>query len=269
MGSSLVEKYGPWAVVTGASSGIGKEFAIQLAAAGLNVVLIARREERLLALADELSGKYRILTHTVAIDLTRADAVDVIDSSCGEYDIGLLVNNAGAAHPGAFLKQSTEKRLSVIDLNVKAPVALTYRFANKMVQRKKGGIIFVSSIAAHTGSPYLASYSATKSYLLSFGTALNIELKKHNVDVTTILPGPTSTEMMDMEGVDHTKMPDMFMEPSVVAKVAIKALGNKSFVTPGIMNRIMSFMMSRIFSKGFAQNMFGGMLAKSMDKSLL
>ncbi|GLR73092.1 SDR family NAD(P)-dependent oxidoreductase [Agaribacter marinus] len=269
MTNKIKQKYGPWALITGASSGIGAEFANQLAGQKMNLILVARREERLKALADKLSTTFNVLVDIIAADLTKQEDLQRIKTASNEREVGLLINNAGAAYPGAFLKQSLEKRQSVIDLNIKAPIALTHHFADKMVERKRGGIIFVSSVAAHMGAPYIASYAATKSYLLSFGTALGCELDKHNVDVTTILPGPTRTEMMEMEGVDTSKMPDMFMEPSSVVNVGLNALGKKTFVTPGAMNRMMGFMMSRIFSKHFAQKMFGGMLSKSMDKSLV
>lgn len=265
----FLQSYGKWALITGASSGIGKAIALQLANKGLNVVLLARRKDKLTELALLIEKQYKVKTLVLVADLVDPDSIQAIKSQTKHLEIGLLVNNAGAGFPGAFLKQEREKRAYVIKLNVLAPMELTHIFADRMVERKRGGILFVSSIAAHMGAPYLANYVATKSYLLSFGTALEKELKKHNVGVTTLLPGPTRTEMMEMDGVDHNKMPDMFMSAEAVAEAGIKKLGKGSFVTAGRMNKMMGFMMSRVMSKNFAQSLFGNMISKAMDRRLL
>lgn len=267
--SSFVKQYGPWALITGASSGIGREFALQLADLGLNTVLLARRKDKLAQLAHTIESRHAVKTKVLAVDLVEPEATKIIAEATQDISIGLLVNNAGAGFPGAFVKQPIERRSHVVKLNVLAPMELTHVFVERMMKQKRGGVLFVSSIAAHMGAPYLANYAATKSYLLSFGTALQKELSQHNVNVTTLLPGPTRTEMMEMEGVDHTKMPDMFMEASDVAQAGIAQLGRRSFVTAGRMNKIMGFMMSRVMPKNLAQKIFGKMLAKSMDQSLL
>lgn len=268
--TNFKQKYGNWAIVTGASSGIGLEFARQLAAEGVNVVLAARRQGRLEALAQELNRKYQVETRVVGIDLTNPNYLDILDTATADLDVGLLVNNAGFAVPGAFLKQPVTDRQRNIQLNINAPMELAYHFGQKMVNRGRGGIIFVSSTAAYTGSPYLANYAATKAYILQFGKALSVELKSKGVDVLVLSPGATRTEMVDsIEGADMEKAPMPWMNADAVAQVGLRSLGRKSSVIPGFLNKAMMFMMTRLMPTQPALNMFGGIMAKVVDPRLL
>ena len=133
------QKYGSWALVTGASSGIGQEFARQLAAKGLNVAVAARRKARLDTLENELQQKFGVQARAIAVDLTAPDFLDVIQNSTADLEIGLLVNNAGFGVPGAFLKQSMASRTNIVQLNVTAPMQLAYHFGQQMSQRGRGG----------------------------------------------------------------------------------------------------------------------------------
>jgi len=265
----LAKKYGPWALVTGASSGIGEQFARLVAANGLNVVLAARREARLVALAGELESQYGIETRVVAVDLSAADYLETIRSATDDIEIGLLVNNAGGGLPGAFLKQDLATRTLAVNLNVVAPMQLTYIFSQKMGARGRGGIIFVSSLAGYMGTPYMANYAATKAYVLHLGEGLHIEMKSKGVDVLVLSPGATRTEIANVEGMDTSTLPMPWMEADEVAAAALKALGNKSAIIPGRINNFMMFIMNHVMPRKLASAMFGSMLARSMSPEIL
>ncbi len=267
--NNFKQKYGPWALVTGASSGIGQEFARQLAAAGLNVAVVARRQNRLADLTAELESKHGVQTQTIPVDLTAPDYLDNIQSATADLQIGLLINNAGAGVPGAFLKQSVDDYTRVVQLNVTAPMQLAHAFGARMIRQGRGGIIFVSSIAGYTGTPYMANYAATKSYLLNLGAALNVEFKPKGVDVLVVSPGPTRTEMMEMENTDFSNLPMSWMTAEAVAAAGLQALGKKPTVIPGGMNKMMNFMATRVMPRQTALSMFGSMMSKGMDPAIL
>ena len=186
-----------------------------------------------------------------------------------DLTVGLLVNNAGAAQPGAFLSTDLESRTRSVTLNVMVPMQLAYHFAAKMSQHGRGGIIFTGSMAGYTGSPYLANYAATKAYLLQFGQALSVELKPKGVDVLVVSPGATRTEMAEMDGFDQSKVPMPWMDADAVAAEGLRQLGRKSAVIPGFMNRMMSFMATRLMPRQTAMSMFGSMMSRAMDPGLL
>ncbi len=263
------QKYGPWALVTGASSGIGQEFARQLATIGLNVVVAARRKERLESLVNELKSEHGVEARAIAVDLTTADFLETIEASTNDLEIGLLINNAGNGVPGAFLKKSLTERTNIVQLNVAAPMQLAHRFGEKMSQRGRGGILLVSSISGYMGTPYMSNYAATKAYLLTLGEGLNVELKQHGVDVTVLMPGATRTEMAEQEEADMSKVPMTWMDAAPVAASALEALGRKTVVVPGNMNKLMTFMMTRLMPRKSASSMFGSMMKRTMDPAIV
>jgi uncharacterized protein len=267
--SKFSQKYGPWALVTGASSGIGREYAIELAKEGLNVAVLARRKERLDSLVSEIEANYPVETRVIAADLTAPDAVNVIQAATADLEIGLLINNAGDGVPGTFLKQDVNAYKRTIQLNVTIPMELSHHFGEKMRRRGKGGIIFTASTIGYTGSPYLANYAAAKSYMINFGMALHTELKDSGVDVLVLSPGATRTEMIEMEGTRMKDAPMPWMDANEVAHIGIKNLGKKSAVIPGAPNNLMVFMMSRLMPRGAAMNMFGNMMYKIMDPEIV
>jgi short-subunit dehydrogenase len=178
------QKYGPWAVIAGASDGTGAAYAHQLAAAGLNLVLIARRPEPLAALAAELQGKYHVETRTASIDLyERAAGTQVLAAAAG-LEVGLYVSNAGADTNGMpFLDAPLDAWRQLIHRNVLAVIEAAYGFAAAMRQRGRGGLIFMSSGTALGGQPGFAVYSATKAFDLNFAESLWAELHPHGIDV--------------------------------------------------------------------------------------
>jgi len=228
------ERYGPWALVTGASSGIGAEFARQLAARGLNLVLVARRKERLETLARQLIERHRIQAHAIAVDLSQPDFMSSLRAVTDALEIGLLVNNAGFALTGRFLDNELERELSLLNVNCRAPLILAHEFGRKMVARGRGGIIFVSSVMAHISSPYWTSYSASKAWNLLVGEALCYELKTYGVDVLALCPGGTNTEFKNVAGIQGN-YPQMPVEPVVAS--ALRALGRKPSLIAGLQNR--------------------------------
>ena len=239
---TFADRYGPWALITGASAGLGEEFARQLAALGLNLVLVARRKDRLQELAEELTTTYPIAVKPVAVDLSLTKFMRHIEAATKGMEIGLLVNNAGFGLHGPFLTHDLTRELEMLDLNCRAPLILTHHFAADMVLRRRGGIIFLGSTIAYQPAAYMANYSATKVYNQFFGEALWYELKGHGVDVLTLNPGTTSTEFqkvsnMGLMSLSHTPYP--------VVKTGLKYLGKRHSVVPGFLDRLVAYI-SRI-----------------------
>lgn len=227
-------KYGPWALVTGASSGMGVEFARQIAGQGLNLVLVARRKERLESIAAEINKKHPVDIKIISADLTSKEGIARVKSETSALQIGLLVNNAGREDSGYFVDTPLEELEKTMDLNCRAPLLLTHHFAGKMVADRRGGIINLASIVAFQGVPLIANYSATKAYDLIFSESLSSELKIHNIDVLAAAPGFTDTELSP--NFDFSGTPINPLKPYFVVNEAIRSLGKKRVVIPGFMN---------------------------------
>ncbi len=267
MATSL-QKHGPWALVTGASSGIGEEYARRLAAQGFNLVLVARRQGRLELLAQKLENQSQIQTRVIVADLSKSDCLDLIIEGTEDLEVGLLINNAGAALPGVFLKQSLEGRSAFVTLNVMTPMQLTHHFATKMVERKRGGIVLVSSVAGFNAAPYIASYAAAKSYLLNLGLALSEELAQHHVDVLVLAPGATRTEMIGTGGLNMKDANVPWMSVQRVVNVGMKSLGKKTVVIPGPMNHVFTSFLRRVLPKKLAMRIMARTMEPYLDEEL-
>ena len=150
---TFIERYGPWALVTGASAGIGAEFARQLSEMGLNLVFVARRRKRLEDLARDLESRSKVQVRIVTADLSQPDFLQLILSVTNSLEVGLLVNNAGFGLAGHFLEHALEEELRLLDVNCRAPLILTHVFGRQMAERKRGGIIFVSSVSGYIATP--------------------------------------------------------------------------------------------------------------------
>ena len=225
------------ALITGASAGLGAEFARQLARRGTRLVLVARREDRLRTLADEV-GNARV----IAADLSAHNAAErlVADLDAAGDEVELLINNAGFGQIGRFASLDAKRQREMIDLNIGTLTDLCRVIAPRMVERKSGGILNVASTAAFQPGPNMAVYFATKAYVLSFSEALHEELEPHGVHVTALCPGPTRTEFGDVAGFGGNGMFDrvaMTAEPVVAAGLAGLAK-NKAVVVPGVINKI-------------------------------
>ena len=186
-------RYGPWAVVTGASSGIGREIALGLAEAGLNLVLVARRRDVLEQLASDIGVHREGEIRVVAADLASESALETVEAATRDLDVGLLVAAAGFGSSGLFLDSSLEEELEMLDVNCRAPLRMALHFGRRFSLRGRGGIILMSSIVGFQGTPNAANYAATKAYVQTLAEALNVELAPLGVDVVASAPGPTDS----------------------------------------------------------------------------
>ncbi|MFE3826583.1 SDR family NAD(P)-dependent oxidoreductase [Streptomyces sp. NPDC059092] len=219
----FAERYGPVAVVTGASSGIGRSFATQLAGRGLDVVLVARRHDRLRVLAEELRDTHGVSASVLPADLADPSATGEILDAVASLDVGLLVSNAGFGVKGTFGEGDAEALSSMLMVNCQAPTQLAHGLAPRLRRRGRGGILFTSSVEGLMGCPYSAGYSATKAYVNALGEALWAELAPAGVDVLTLCPGATDTEAPRLQGIDPTTLQDL-MSPYDVAHAALEHL---------------------------------------------
>jgi hypothetical protein len=232
------QRFGPWALVTGASSGIGREFARQLAANGINLILAARRLSSLDEIGSDLTAQYGIRHRVVPVDLSEPDAVATLVGATGDLDVGLLVSNAGDMTLGEFLTHNDDEVLAELRLNTESHLRLVHHFGQRLVARARGGILLVSSLYGVQGVPLAANYSAAKSYLIAFGEAVHHELAPHGVNVTVLTPGITDTPMAARLGVDKTPMRRMLMPVDVCVREGLAALtANRATRIPGWMNR--------------------------------
>lgn len=226
------------AMVTGASSGIGAALARELGKGGSNLVLVARRQERLQALAEELTRRYGVQAETVRCDLSVAEDRGQLARRLAEAPPDLLVHNAGFGLHGAFADLPAHRQLEMIDVNVRAVVELTHAALQGMRARGSGALLLVASAGAFQPLPYLAVYGATKAFLLHFGESLFAELRGTGVQVTTVCPGAVDTEFFDVAG-QGARTPFM-RKAEDVAKDALRALERGAMTSvPGVWPALM------------------------------
>lgn len=231
-------RYGPWALVAGGSMGLGAEFARQLAAARLNLVLVAEAAEPLTTLAADLARRHAIHALPVVADLAEPDMLEIIDAAAGELEVGLLVCNAAHVPIGPFLGQPLEDNLRAVHVNCRAPVALIHRFGPGMVARGRGGILLMSSLAGLQGSALLAAYSASKAFDLVLGEALWEELRQTGVDVLALCAGAVRTEAYLASNPSPPVVAPPLMEVGPVVRHALASLSRGPRVVAGHPNRI-------------------------------
>lgn len=227
-------------LITGGSSGIGEAFARRLAEEKHNLVLVARSENKLHELCDELMLKHGIIAHYIALDLTAFEADKKLfeETEHHGFEIEWLINNAGFGSMGDFSELDLENELQMIDLNISALVALTYRYLKEMREQKKGVIINVSSTASFQAIPFMATYAATKAFVTSFSQALAEENRLHNITVTAVCPGPTETNFFAAAKAVPFSAKGM-QTPEAVVEKALKAVKKrKPLVVSGITNYI-------------------------------
>ena len=218
-------KYGPWAVIAGASEGTGAEYARQLAAVGIHCLLVARRAEPLGKIAQELSENYRVQARVLSVDLSAPDAAQRMKNAVVDVEVGLYVSNAGADSTGMhFLDVPLERSHRLINMNVATVVDAVYAFAPAMKARGRGGIVLMSSGAALGGQPRLAMYSGTKAFELNFGESLWIELRKSGVDVLTVAAPAMDTPVLREALATRNLQPQGVYDPKEVVKIALEHL---------------------------------------------
>jgi len=267
---NIQKQFGPWAVITGASSGIGREFGRQLAELGIHPVLVARREEALRSIAAELSAQYGVSTRVIAADLMTQEGLDAIYNGTHDLDIGSVVSCAGDMTMGAFLTVAKERIHDLIRLNVVSHTDLAHHFGTRIVKERggSGGILLVSSTMALQGVPYAGNYAAAKAYLLHFGEALHREMGEVGLHVTTLLPGPTQTPMIhNRSDVDFSKAPMKPMAVEKVVKAGLAALIRGDAVCiPGTLNRLLGFIGHHLLSRSAGVGMWGSLMKSSIPE---
>ena len=270
MTSKYYQKFGNTALVTGASSGIGKAFAYELARQGFNLVLAARRQELLEQIAADLRYIYKVKIRVLPIDLTDSNFLDRIIKATEDTNLGLVISNAGSGAMGAFLKRSVKELEHTIALNVSAQMKIMHHFADVFLNKGRGGIIALSSTASTAGVPYAGAYGGEKAYIMRVGHALNLELQNTGVHVSVLTPGPTSTPgLNERDDVDLTKVPAPAMKPETVVRGALKALyRNQPVYIPGLMNQMTDFVGRKLMTRNGYAKMWGMMMSMATPDSL-
>jgi len=243
---------GKWALVTGASSGLGADFARRLGERGVNTVLVARREEPMQELSAELAERYRVQAVVVPMDLAEADAPrKLFDQLTADgVEIEILINNAGFGIYGDFVDITWEREREMLQLNIVTLTELTKRFLKPMVERGSGHVLQVASVAAYQPSPTYAAYSATKAYVLSFGEAVAHELRGTGVTMTVLSPGAVATEFLKVAGQRPQFAQRISMIPSrAVTEAGVRAmLRGRASVVPGVVN-ILAVLATRLLPR--------------------
>jgi short-subunit dehydrogenase len=234
--SRLLKAYGPLALVTGASSGIGKELSEQLASAGFQLILTARRKDVLDKLAADLHQKHGTEVHTIGADLSTQAGLEDLINQVQDQDIGLLVASAGFGTSGLWLNGFLESEIDMLQVNCGATMGLTHHFSRSMVARGGGGIILFSSIVAFQGTPNAANYAATKAYVQSLAEGLAVELKPHGVHVLSAAPGPVNSEFAERANMQM----GLALNVGDVGVPILKALGRKTTVRPGFLSKLLA-----------------------------
>lgn len=241
-------KYGPWALVAGASEGLGGAFAEQLAQLGLNLILVARRSDPLHALSAHLQEKYGVQIVVQSLDLSDFEATKQFVSTL-DFEIGLLVYNAAYA-PIGYFNEVPEKDLdNIVSVNVRTPLLLTKLLSTKMIANKRGGIVLMSSLAGTQGSPKIATYAASKAFLMILAEGLWSEMQEHHVDVIACCAGAIITP--GYQNAQSQKAPGT-LEADQVAYEALHALGKGVTIVPGFTNKMARFFMGRVFPRRWA-----------------
>lgn len=230
-------------LITGASGGIGEAFARRLAREKHNLVLVARTEEKLAALCDELIEKHGITAHYVAVDLTEFQSDTQLFEETEKYDLEIdwLINNAGFGSMGDFARLDLENELRMITLNIMALVAVTHRYLRKMRERGRGTIINVSSTAGFQPIPFMATYAATKAFVTSFSEAIAEENRPHGIRILNLCPGATDTGFFDAADIEEPFKMKGMEQPEEVVETALRALrSGKTTAVSGWLNYFVS-----------------------------
>ena len=251
-------EFGPWALVTGASSGIGLQLANRLAESGINLVLASRSETTLRELARSLSEGHRIETRVVGIDLAAEGAASSLNDQTDDLDIGLVISNAGAGRPGAFLDRSLAELHRAVTLNAVSHVDMAHYFGPRLVARGRGGFVMTAALGAVHGIPNMAIDSAAKGLVRNLGEALHHEFARAGVKVLTILPGAVDTPIIEALGFDRANLP---MRPQPVEQAvdeALRALARGSMtLVPGFRMRAITKLVPRSVSIRMNGRMLG------------
>lgn len=234
---NLLQHYGPWAVVTGASSGIGEQLTCQLAEAGFNIIIIARSDDRLTNLQQTLKARHNVEIVPIAADLSDPESITQVVKACANRDVGLLINNAGFGYKGEFDSQPLDNIHAMIQLNSLTPLILSHTLLPQLRQRDRSGIIFTGSIEGEMALPHSTAYAASKAFIHHLGGGLWEEERANGVDVLVLAPGSTDTNAPISQGIKRDQLVGL-MSPEKVADLALSALGKQPLLIPGLHNRL-------------------------------
>ena len=266
---SFAEQYGPWALVTGGTSGLGEAFANQIAEKGINLILVARRADVLKSKSEEIQKRYGVEVRTIQVDLSSPKGYEKVIEATRDLEVGLFIPAAGLENNGIISSIDLARELALIQLNVSSTFALTHHFVCKMAERGKGGVLLIASLAGHMPNPYLSNYAGSKAYVLNFGASLHWEMKKKGVDVTVLSPGYMPTPMVANNGIDYSKLPMSPMSPNKVAELGLDGLGKKALVIPGGKNKMIVFNMKHFAGISMAISSVGKMMEQALASDKL
>lgn len=248
MTDGFADRYGPWAVVAGGSSGIGAAYAEALAARGCHVVVVARDPE-VHAVAGTLRDRHGVTAVAVDLDLGRPDLLEALAPHLADLEVGLVVWNAAVAPRGRFDRADPTELDAAVDVNVRGPVRLVRHLVPSMVARGQGGVVLMASLAAGQGSAVLATYAATKAFTRVLAEGLWADLAPHGVDVVAVAPGATDTPAYRASGAQGGPRPG---DPADVARAGLDALGRGPVVVPGRGNRVSAMVLQRLLPRRWA-----------------
>jgi short-subunit dehydrogenase len=237
MMSDLKTRFGPAALVTGASDGIGRAFAEALAAQGFDLMLVARRELVLEGLARDLRAKHGVTVEVIAADLSAPGTVDGILTQTAAMPIGLLIASAGFGSVGPFLDLDAGTEANMVDVNCRSVVELTHGLATRMAAQGRGGVVLFSSIVGFSGAPFSATYAATKGFVQSFAEGLAVELRPAGISVLSVAPGPVGTGFAARAGMRMGKAET----PETVAHASLSALAQGGTLRPGFLAKLLGW----------------------------
>ena len=259
--SKFLKKYGPWAIVTGATDGLGKQFATQLAEIGFNLVIVARRKNLLDDLSKNLNASYKVNCISIDLDLSTNDAVTTLYEKTSKLDIGLIVASAGFGTSINLIDADIKVEKQLIDLNCRCLMEMSHLYGKKFAAQKKGGMILISSLLGFHGAFGTANYAASKAYVQALGEGLYFELKKHNVDVLTVAPAPINTGFAEAAGMKFM----LALKPENVAKESLASLGRKITLLPGFLTKFLYLSLFLLVFRNL-KVMVMGLVMKTMIK---
>lgn len=248
--AAFKEKYGPWAIVAGASEGLGAAFAEECAIRGLNVVLVARSIDKLLALKSSIEERYKTECRTLKLDLAGQDAASLLDQQTASLDARLLIYNAALSLIGPYMSFSVDQHRATVTTNCQTPALCAHLFGKRFAARGRGGILFMSSMAGFQGSPLLAHYAATKAYTTVLAESLSREYASNNVDVLACCAGAIATPGFLKSSSGRKSF--MVMGPNAVARLALDKIHKGGVFIPGFFNRCGAFFLQRLLPRRVA-----------------
>jgi uncharacterized protein len=257
-GTALKRRFGPTALITGASDGIGRAFAVQLAEQGFDLILVARREAVLRDLALDLAGRFGVAAQVLPMDLSDPGAVARLMAGTEGAPVGLVVAAAGFGSAGPFLERDMASEINMVDLNCRSVIELSHGFGQRLAARRQGGIVLFGSLVGFQGAPFSATYAATKGFVQSFAEGFAAEMRPLGISVLSVAPGPVGTGFAARAGMTMT----MSDGPDKVARVALSALGRGGTVRPGVLAKALGWSLAMLPRRGRVRVM--GLIMKGM-----